>query len=338
MKNFTLFVFAVFSALLLSINVNSQTILAVDRDGSAWSADFTDCWPMFQQALDDNGFTYTYYEVIDGEDGPDLATMQEYEIVIVWCGEVWDGGTTLTDTDETNLAAYMDAGGKVFLSAQDWLWDKYPSAGAFAVGEFPFDYFGIWSITQDNWAVYSPDIASAEGATGTVVEGIEFLVNDIFTVGKEGLYIDRIDDYFGVPFFNIVDPTPGGVCALQFESGDFRSVFTALSFGGITEPETRTLLMANIVAFLWGSVGENEITSQKSQLNVFPNPANGYVNITSGNNIEDIEIYNIVGQKVFYKNNLEKNITINTNEFESGIFFVRIKTTDGYQTQKLTIK
>ena len=250
MKKFTLFVFAVFSAMLLSLNVNSQTILAVDRDGSAWASDFTDCWPMFQQALDDNGFTYTYYEVLDGEDGPDLATMQEYEIVIVWCGEIWDGGNTLTDNDEANLAAYMDGGGKVFLSAQDWLWDKYESAGSFAVGEFPFDYFGILSVVQDNWVVEAPALASAEGATGTVVEGIEFLVEDIFTVGKEGLYIDEITNWLGLPFFNLTDPTPGGVCAVQFESGDFRSVFTALSFAGITEPEKRTLLMANIVAFL----------------------------------------------------------------------------------------
>ena len=44
MKNFTLFVFAVFSAMLLSLNVNSQTILAIDRDGSAWAPEvFTDC-------------------------------------------------------------------------------------------------------------------------------------------------------------------------------------------------------------------------------------------------------------------------------------------------------
>ena len=341
MKKFTLFVFAVFSAMLLSLNVNSQTILAVDRDGSAWAPEsFTDCWPMYQQSLDDNGFTYTYFEVIDGEeDGPDLATMQEYEIVIVWCGEIWAGGNTLTDNDEANLAAFMDGGGKVFLSAQDWLWDKYPSAGSFAVGAFPFDYFGIWSVEQDNWEVKAPALASAEGATGTVVEGIEFLVEDIFTVEeKEGLYIDEITNWFGVPFFNITDPTPGGVCAVQFESGDFRSVFTALSFAGITEPEKRTLLMANIVAFLWGSVGENEISSSNPQVNIYPNPAINYVSINSEINIINVEIYNIVGQKVFNQNDPGNNFTINTNEFESGIFFVRITTPKGYQTQKLIIK
>ena len=240
--------------------------------------------------------------------------------------------------DEANLAAYMDGGGKVFLSSQDWLWDKYSSAGSFAVGEFPFDYFGIWSVEQDYWSVYSPDLASAEGATGTVVEGIEFLVEDIFTTGKEGLYVDNITNWFGEPFFNITDPTPDGVCALQFESGDFRSVFTALSFGGITEPEKRTLLMANIVAYLWGSVGENEIAAPNSQLNVFPNPATEYVNVTSENMIENIEIYNIVGQKVFNQNNPVNNVTINTNDFVNGIYFVRIKTKEGFQTQKLTIK
>ena len=340
MKNFTLFVFAVFSAMLLSLNVNSQTILAIDRDGSAWAPEsFTDCWPMFQHALDTNEFTYTYFEVIDGdEDGPDLATMQEYDIVIVFCGEVWAGGNTLTDNDEANLAAYMDDGGKVFLSAQDWLWDKYSSAGSFAVGEFPLDYFGVWTVVQDFWEIDSPDLASAVGSIGTVVEGIEFQVEDIFTTEKDGLYIDMITDYFGVPFFEITDPTPGGICALQFEGVDFRSVFTTLSFAGITESEKRGLLMANIVAFLYGSVGENEITASNSQMNIYPNPAVNYVTVTSENDIENIEIFNTVGQIIFNQNDLGNNITIKTNNYQNGIYFVRIKTAEGYQTQKLTIK
>ena len=54
--------------------------------------------------------------------------------------------------------------------------------------------------------------------------------------------------------------------------------------------------------------------------------------------IENIEIYNIVGQKVFNQNNPVNNVTINTNDFVNGIYFVRIKTKEGFQTQKLTIK
>jgi len=88
----------------------------------------------------------------------------------------------------------------------------------------------------------------------------------------------------------------------------------------------------------WGSVGENEISSSNPQVNVYPNPATNYVSINSEINIINVEIYNIVGQKVFNQNDPGNNFTINTNEFESGIFFVRITTPQGYQTQKLTIK
>ena len=152
------------------------------------------------------------------------------------------------------------------------------------------------------------------------------------------MYIDKIDDYFGDPLFDLTDPTPGGVCALQFESGDFRSAFTALSFAGITETEKRTLLMGNIVAFLYGSVGENEIAAPNAQINIYPNPAVGYVNISSENNIENIEIINTVGQIIFNQNAPGNSITIKTNNYQTGIYFVRVKTTEGYQTQKLTIK
>jgi len=87
------------------------------------------------------------------QDGPDLTTMMDFDIIVWFTGEGWASNQTMSDNDEANLASYLDAGGTLFFSGQDYLWDRFPSAGALSAGDFPYDYFGVTSVTQDNWVV-----------------------------------------------------------------------------------------------------------------------------------------------------------------------------------------
>lgn len=62
---------------------------------------------------------------------------------------------------------------------------------------------------------------------------------------------------------------------------------------------------------------------------MYPNPAHDMLTI-KGDNIKMIEIYNIIGDKVFsneYKHN--NNISINTDRFNEGLYIVRISLNDG---------
>ncbi len=257
MRKFTLSVLVLLvSVLLLTQSAFAQNILAVDRDGSA-DLGFTDCWPMYMAALDANGYTYTYFEVADlTGDGPDLMTMMDYDIIIWFCGEGWTGNQTMSDNDEMNLASYLDAGGTLFLSGQDYLWDRYPSAGALSAGDFPYDYLGVTSVAQDNWVVETPDLANASGVAGSLAEGFTFDVADIFTTTKDGLFIDEIAGTMGMDLFEITGPPPSGYTAVQFDaSKGFKTVFTTLSFAGITDALVQADLMMDIVGFLYGGGG-----------------------------------------------------------------------------------
>lgn len=251
MKKFT-FLFAFFAFLMFMGTSNAQDILAVDRDGSA-DLEFTDCWPDFQAALDAGGYTYTYYEVTNlTGDGPDLATMMDYDIIIWFTGESWDANQTMSDNDEANLASYLDAGGNLFFSGQDWLWDRYPSAGTLSEGDFPYDYFGLTSVAQDNWVVETPNLAEVDGEDGSLAEGYNFFVEDIFTTSKDGLFIDELTGFMGTGLFNVIDPTPEGICGVQYESGDFKTVFSTVSFAGITVETIQADLMADIIDWFTG--------------------------------------------------------------------------------------
>ncbi|MCB2221071.1 MAG: T9SS type A sorting domain-containing protein [Bacteroidetes bacterium] len=231
----------------------SGTILCVDRDGSnpAGALDFTDDWQYIQPALDANGFSYDYYEVEDvtTENGPDLATLEQYDIVIWFCGEGWQNNQTMTDTDESNLAAYLDGGGNLLLSGHDYLWDRFPSAGSFSAGDFPYDYLGVGSANQDNWSIFSPAVADVSGISGSFADGLSFTISDIYTSGKEGLYIDELVS-LDQDLLEITNPSPIGTAAVQFDGGTFKSAFTTASIGAIVDPDDAIDFFAAAVGWL----------------------------------------------------------------------------------------
>jgi hypothetical protein len=256
MRKFTLIIMMVLFALMLTTyRSNSQNILVVDRDGSLWAPDsFTDEWPIFQEVLDDIGYDYYYWEVINAtDDGPDQNFMSDYDIVIWFCGEVWANIETLTVNDEFNLTLYLEGGGKLFLSAQDYLWDRYPDAGTFNPGEFPYDYLGLREVTQDVWNIDTPNLAYCEGVEGSFAEGYTFEIQDIYTTSRDGLFIDNITNHVGTSLFKLTEPAPEGIIATQYEVRSFKTVFTTGSYAGIVEYGDRIDLMIAIVNWLMGA-------------------------------------------------------------------------------------
>ncbi len=58
--------------------------------------------------------------------GPDLPTMQNYDLVIWNCYDFWYSAMALTSTDQTNLQNYINGGGKVWLIGQDIVYSGVP--------------------------------------------------------------------------------------------------------------------------------------------------------------------------------------------------------------------
>ncbi|MFC2107462.1 T9SS type A sorting domain-containing protein [Bacteroidota bacterium] len=344
MKKFTQWMSLIFVAVffLTSVNSYSQTnILVVDRDGSFYSTSFTDCWPYYQEALDQLNVTYTVFEVEDAAaDGPDASTMANYDMVIFFTGEVWDGGATMTDNDEFNLVLYTNvSGGKVFLSAQDYLWDRYAGATSFGSGSVPYDVFGLSGVEQDWWFIGDPDIHTAFGCPGSLANGFQFDVHDIFTeVTDEGLYADWFQSYLGEPLFNMTVDGIDSCSAIQYDAGNFRTVFSTLSFASVITIPDRVYLMDHIIAFLMGTTGiENTSMEISSELLVYPNPATDMVRIGTDTKMKEISILNSQGQ-VVYTQEMDSNILeFNTQSLQTGIYFVRAQTEKGIITSRMVV-
>lgn len=215
----------------------ASNVLLVDDDGSAY-LDFSDTQANYIAVFDAMEIDYDIYDIVeDGADGPDAAYMADYDVVIWECGEQWSSSRTITATDEGNLADYIDGGGKVIVSAHDYLYDRYPAAGALSPGQFPYDYLGVASATQDFFTVGvsqgGPAAADLDGAAGSYVDGLNIQIVDIFST-RDGVYLDILNpNDMGAEYAS----TQGENVGVQTAN----TIFTTAGLGSVTDGDNTVL-------------------------------------------------------------------------------------------------
>ena len=327
-------------------------VLVVDHDLS--EEGYTDCWLYYETALIANGFDYTYYQVAADLVTPDLATMQMYDCIIWFSGECWGyyGDDCMTTTSEVKVASYLDGGGSLFFSAQDYLWASYPSAGSISPGQFPYDYLGLASVSQDMWYIEDPDVLSASGVAASCADGYNFTASDVFTTAKEGLYVDQLliltADAIGL--FRVDSPSPVGICAVQKDTGIFRSIFTTLSFAAIDDQTTANALFGDMINWLVsGVVSIDDPVVIQSFLNA-PNPFSNSTTFSFALKKTahvNIDVYNIKGQLI--KNVLNEDMLADIHsitwdgtsnngvEVPTGVYFTRIITDERENIHKVIV-
>jgi glucose/arabinose dehydrogenase len=82
-------------------------------------------------------------------------------------------------------------------------------------------------------------------------------------------------------------------------------------------------------------VGTNEISSIP-EMKIFPNPATDYVTIESSPN-SNVSISDLAGKRIFEGNNEAGSLKINTQEFDKGVYFIRVESNSYFRTMKLMI-
>jgi len=79
---------------------------------------------------------------------------------------------------------------------------------------------------------------------------------------------------------------------------------------------------------------KNSIETKEELITIFPNPAENIIKVYSPNQINKISIFNYLG-KIIYQGN---NTKINTENFEAGIYIIRVEMSEGVETQKFSVK
>jgi len=205
--------------------VPAQVLLVDDDAGKSYQT-------YYANALAANGYTYDTWTVAT-QGSPSLSTLQKYQIVVWLTGD--DYSTTLTSTDESNLASYLNGGGKLFISGQDIGYDIRTDSfyGTYLHASYVRDDTNTYGLTgYDFMSGVSINISGGDGANNQAYPSEVSPVN-----GAVGIF-----DYSG-------SYTWGGVAY----SGAYKVVYLAFGFEAINSASSRNTVMGKVLSWLKGT-------------------------------------------------------------------------------------
>lgn len=85
-------------------------------------------------------------------------------------------------------------------------------------------------------------------------------------------------------------------------------------------------------------VGIEPVGTEKTSIQLFPNPAQEYVNITSSEKMMSVQVFNSMGQQVITNTAGGNALQLNTQNLESGLYVVQVRTESGFATRKFMKK
>ncbi|MBN1666546.1 MAG: hypothetical protein JW862_05640 [Anaerolineales bacterium] len=232
--------------------IASTSILLVDDDDNS-----PNVRTQYTAALDALGYSYTVFDVGGGAgNGPSAASMAAYDLVIWFSGDQYGSGSDEAGpnaSDEVALATYLDGGGTLFLSSQEYYYDRGQTG-------FLSNYLGVSSMTSDNG-----DYSSVSGQ------------NDFSGLGPYPLSYGSLSDYS--------DSLTPGSAQLAFLGNNGRNaaasteqtMFFAFPWEAIynnSSANGQAALQA-VIDYLAGDIAWLEVTPESGTV-----PAQGDLNLT----------------------------------------------------------
>lgn len=181
-----------------------------------------------------------------------------------------------------------------------------------------------------NSSIASTCYSTATANLSTTATEMTFNGNDAVGLFKNGVLIDVIGTFNGGTADFAIDQTLRRKTTVIVP----KTTFNKTTDWDVLTTDTCSGL-GNRIA---GNVNTN-LKSEEKNINIFPNPSNGTFEITLGqvDSNSKIEIFNIIGHKVFEKSEItESSITI--NNLTKGVYLINIIQTDSIITKKIIIE
>lgn len=121
--------------------------------------------------------------------------------------------------------------------------------------------------------------------------------------------------------------------AVSSPNGDKVCFKSDFGTGPNTSPSVAYIFVANLDPAL--SVSDNQLTDIK----MYPNPANDFIEIESENNIKNITIYNIAGKTIrVLKSNNSNKTRIDVTNLKAGLYYVKVSSEKGSVQRKIIVQ
>ncbi|MFH0777141.1 MAG: T9SS type A sorting domain-containing protein [Candidatus Eisenbacteria bacterium] len=215
------------TTITLDVRIGETPVLLVDDDGGGPYESY------YASALNAAGFSYAYWNVAT-QGSPPLSELSRRKVVI-WFTSM-EAFLSLTGLDERNLQAYLDGGGSLFLSSQDYLGERFE--------DFATNYLHVAAFTAD---VYSDSEGGVAG--DPVSDGLDLTMDYPFSN-----YSDDITP--GANAGSILINSTGNPGALRYPAigtAPYRVVYFAFPFEAVANsvaPNNRTTVMRRVIEWL----------------------------------------------------------------------------------------
>lgn len=92
----------------------------------------------------------------------------------------------------------------------------------------------------------------------------------------------------------------------------------------------------SVIVGIRGPQLPEEITENSTpKINVYPNPTNNILNVSSEENLKEVQVYDLFGKLLLQQSVNESSFTINLSNYTSGTYILRVITSDGIKTAKI---
>ena len=310
--------------------VQSPTVLLVDDDeGSAYESYYTsslDALGEIAMTFDRSASTLA------------AADLTSFEIVIWFTSADWSD--LVSSGDMTAISAYLDGGGKLFMSSQDL---------GYYCDDLGYDtwygsYFRATYLTDDS------GLRNLGGSIGTPFEGLSL-----------SLFTGDAADF--TPYTSTITPIGGAVGVFQYGlstdvagllfDGTYRLVYFAFPFEAINGATVRDTVMSRTLDFLRNGMGIEEsikLPTKPLIVNASPNPFNSAVSvefeIASDSDVR-LTIYDLAGRMVATvidgplvsgeQRAIWDGRSDSGDELSSGIYLMRLEAGDKKTTRKVLL-
>ncbi len=323
MKYFLLSMFL----LLTVVGFGQISILVVDdsNDGFENTAALT-------TGLDNNSLTYDLFDAEGTATSPTAEYMGNYDLVIWHTSTNGVGLQFWNANDEINgqLALYLSEGGNLWVTGNDFLYDRYVTPYTFAEGEFAYDFLGIASYDSqsydDDGGIGVDFVAPASDQPITGLDNIDWTFSTLW-------YADAVTGRDGsVPIYEMGGTGyvfEGETAGLWYDNGTSKCLSFFFDLALASGQSVIDNTVASVVAHFEGLISSTEnIELLETEVKVFPNPASEFVQIS----FEEIPtskynfaVTNQLGQTILSsKAQSQKSFFLNRDELGTGMFNIQI--------------
>lgn len=118
-----------------------------------------------------------------------------------------------------------------------------------------------------------------------------------------------------------------------------RQDILGLSVNNLEQSKRFTELNLGLVATLAGLNHDGVVDDKTVNVALYPNPTKEAVNIACDDGLQRIEVYNTLGQQIdVYRLRGDRHTILNTSSYATGIYMLRLVTTQGVTTKQLVIR